>query len=110
MDRGTWWAVVRGATKSQTRLKSLSSQVQLVSPTGHNPNEVTWAPAVWEWDLASNFWVYGLAVSLYPGFQGGMLGAKNAKSSFLALVNALLICILRVCICIHQKLYYCFML
>ena len=53
MDRGTWWAVVRGATKSQTRLKSLSSQVQLVSPTGHNPNEVTWAPAVWEWDLAS---------------------------------------------------------
>ena len=106
MDR---WAIVRGATKSRTRLKSLSSQVQLVSPACHNPNEVTWAPAVWEWDL-SNCWVCGLVVSLSPGFQGGMLGAKNAKSSFLALVNALLICILRVCICIHQKLYYCFML
>ena len=29
MDRGTWWATVHGFTKSQTRLKRLSTQVHV---------------------------------------------------------------------------------
>ena len=28
MDRGTWWATVRGVTKSQTQLKQLSMQAK----------------------------------------------------------------------------------
>ena len=31
MDRGAWWATVRGVTKSQTRLKGLSMYARLVS-------------------------------------------------------------------------------
>ena len=31
MDRGVWWATVHGVTKSQTRLKRLSSQARMHS-------------------------------------------------------------------------------
>ena len=34
MDRGAWWAVVRGVAKSQTRLKRLSEHAHTASNAG----------------------------------------------------------------------------
>ena len=41
MDGGAWWAAVHGVTKSQTRLKRLSSSSNRVFPWEHLPR--------WDW-------------------------------------------------------------